>query len=71
MLFSLPPDKRGLPENVSPLFKFPDGILHGKNDFGRIGFGGPCPPANYPHNYRFTLYALSKRLEISSGASKQ
>ena len=71
VLFNLPPDKRGLPENVPPLFKFPDCSLHGKNDFGRIGYGGPCPPAGYPHNYRFTLYALSKRLEMSSGTSKQ
>ena len=29
------------------------------NDFGRPGYGGPCPPKGHgPHHYRFTLYAL-------------
>lgn len=30
-----------------------------KNDFGRPGYGGPCPPRGHgPHRYFFTLYAL-------------
>jgi phosphatidylethanolamine-binding protein (PEBP) family uncharacterized protein len=28
------------------------------NDFGRRGYGGPCPPAGVRHRYRFSLYAL-------------
>lgn len=29
------------------------------NDFGRLGYGGPCPPpAHRPHHYHFTLYAV-------------
>ncbi len=35
--------------------------LQGRNDFGRTGYGGPCPPSGV-HNYRFTLYALSEDL---------
>jgi len=30
-----------------------------RNDFGRSGYGGPCPPPGHgPHRYSFTLYAL-------------
>jgi Raf kinase inhibitor-like YbhB/YbcL family protein len=41
--------------------------LPGRNDFGRIGWGGPCPPSGQ-HRYRFTLYALSAPIEISGEA---
>ena len=39
----------------------------GRNDFGRIGWGGPCPPSG-EHRYRFTLYALSEPIEIAGEA---
>jgi phosphatidylethanolamine-binding protein (PEBP) family uncharacterized protein len=30
------------------------------NDFGRPGYGGPCPPrGDGPHHYRLRLLALS------------
>jgi len=29
-----------------------------RNDFGRPGYGGPCPPAGQTHRYRFQLTAL-------------
>ena len=36
----------------------------GRNDFGRIGYGGPCPPSG-THHYQFTLYALAAPLDLS------
>lgn len=34
------------------------------NDFGNVGWGGPCPPAGDGiHHYRFVLYALDQQLE--------
>lgn len=35
----------------------------GRNDFGRYGYGGPCPPSG-THHYRFTLYALAAPLGL-------
>jgi Raf kinase inhibitor-like YbhB/YbcL family protein len=35
------------------------------NDFGRMGYGGPCPPPGRPHHYRFRLLALDvARLDL-------
>ena len=42
---------------------------HGKNSFGRIGYGGPCPPEGPPHTYRTFVFAVDSFLELSSGAS--
>lgn len=40
--------------------RLPDGALHVVNDFGTIGYGGPCPPPGHgPHRYQFTVHALS------------
>lgn len=41
----------------------------GRNDFGRIGYGGPCPPRGTAHHYVFTLYALTRPLRIPSGSA--
>ena len=32
--------------------------VSGSNDFGKPGYGGPCPPKGKPHRYFFKLYAL-------------
>jgi Raf kinase inhibitor-like YbhB/YbcL family protein len=41
----------------------PDAPSQGRNDFGRIGWGGPCPPSG-THRYTFTLYALAAPLAL-------
>ncbi|MFQ5996441.1 MAG: YbhB/YbcL family Raf kinase inhibitor-like protein [Dehalococcoidales bacterium] len=71
VLFNLPADSRGLPEAVSTQAQLSDGSLQGKNDFGKIGYGGPCPPPGRPHRYQFTLYALDQTLALKAGASKK
>ncbi|MBA7656850.1 hypothetical protein ES703_64777 [subsurface metagenome] len=71
VLFNLPADSRGLPEAMPTQAQLPDGSLQGKNDFGKIGYGGPCPPPGRPHRYQFTLYALDQTLDLKAGASKK
>lgn len=40
----------------------------GSNDFGRAGYGGPCPPSG-SHRYVFTVYALSEATGLAPGFS--
>jgi Raf kinase inhibitor-like YbhB/YbcL family protein len=39
-------------------------LAQGTNDFGHVGYGGPCPPSG-THHYRFTLYALADPLALT------
>ena len=71
VIFNLPPDSRELPEAVPAASQLPSSALQGKNDFGKIGYGGPCPPPGYPHRYRLTLYALDRQLDLKAGSSKK
>ena len=41
----------------------------GENDFGSIGWRGPCPPAGRPHRYVFRLDARGARLELDPGVA--
>ena len=49
----------------------PAGAVQGRTDFGKPGWGGPCPPAgDTPHHYIFTVWALkSERLDLNGEAS--
>jgi len=41
--------------------KLPPGALQVRTDFGKPGYGGPCPPAgDHPHRYLFTVFAVSE-----------
>jgi len=71
VLFNIPPDSRELPEAVPTQAELASGALQGKTDFGRTGYGGPCPPPGRPHRYQFTLYALDQTLDLKGGASKK
>ena len=66
IIYNIPPTARGLPRGIQHLKVLPDGSFQGKNDFGRIGYGGPCPPKGAIHRYYFRLYALKERLTLAS-----
>jgi Raf kinase inhibitor-like YbhB/YbcL family protein len=73
VLFNLPPEVRSLREGLPP--DDPLGLVagtpvrQGENDFGKIGYGGPCPPGG-THRYRFRLFALDTMLELKAGATR-
>jgi Raf kinase inhibitor-like YbhB/YbcL family protein len=70
VLFNLPADTRRLDEGVPPQGTLSTGARQGKNDFGKLGYGGPAPPPGKPHRYYFKLYALDTLLDLPAGATR-
>lgn len=70
VIFNLPPNTAGLPEGVPKQGQLASGARQGKTDFGKVGYGGPCPPPGKPHHYVFTLYALDTEIDVPAGAPR-
>src|SRR5439155_12662308 len=52
VLFDLPAETRELAEGVAKQEQLANGARQGRNDFGKIGYGGPCPPPILPKSLR-------------------
>lgn len=65
VLFDMPASRRDLPEQVPPRDTVEGGGTHGLNDFGTLGWGGPCPPSGM-HQYVFALHALDITLRLGA-----
>lgn len=69
VLYNLPAANIGLVENLPPTEKLTAGGFQGTSDFGKVGYGGPCPPSG-THRYFFKIYALDGELPLKAGATK-
>jgi Raf kinase inhibitor-like YbhB/YbcL family protein len=70
VIYNIPANSSGLPLGVPRNETLDDDVQQGKNDFGRIGYNGPCPPPGKAHRYFFKVYALDTTLSLKSGATK-
>ncbi len=69
VLYNWPASEARFPENIPPKKELENGAQQGINDFRKIGYGGPCPPAG-THRYFFKLYALDNFLRLPPGVTK-
>lgn len=70
VLWGLPGDTLALEENVPKQETLANGAMQGRNDFKKIGYGGPAPPRGPAHRYFFKIYALDNVPELKAGATK-
>lgn len=69
-VWGLAPGTTSLAEGASRSGGLPPAVREGRNDFGRTGWGGPCPPkGDEPHRYRFRVFALREPLDLPAGAA--
>ncbi len=68
VVYNLPASVRQLDEAFPTDAELPDGTKQGTTDFGRTGYGGPCPPSG-THRYFFKLYALERSLPLGLDAT--
>ena len=72
VLFNIPANTHNLPEDAQITAKTiePNTTSVGKNSWGDLRYGGPCPPSG-THRYYFKLYALDTTISLSPGATKE
>lgn len=71
LIWNIPAHLTALPEGVPAREMLETGAHQGRNDFHRIGYGGPCPPPGKTHRYFFRLYALDTVLDLKAGAARK
>ena len=69
VLYDLDPGLTELPAALPRTAAVAGGAVQGKNDFGKLGYGGPCPPRGPAHRYFFRLLALDRQLGLPAGAT--
>lgn len=72
VIFNIPASQRDLNEGIPTAPTLFSGAKQGGNDFGSIGYRGPCPPSGHGvHHYHFTLYALDTLISLEAEATRE
>jgi hypothetical protein len=68
VVFNLPADTTGLPEDASG--NLPHPAVEGENSWNKNEYGGPCPPRGRAHRYYFKVYALDSMLDLPEDTTR-
>ena len=74
VVYGVPASAADLPEKVlkCDTVSTPARAKEGVNDFGKVGYGGPCPPRGHGvHHYHFRLYALDTDLNLAPRVTRK
>ncbi len=69
VLYDIPPNVTEIPQGVPAQYYVPGIGYQGLNDFGKVGYGGPCPPSGPPHEYVIIILALNREIAPGEGVS--
>ena len=71
VIFNIPANVNELKSDAGDLSKniAPEGSVQSMTDFGKPGYGGPCPPPGAPHEYLITVYALKGKIDLDKTAN--
>ena len=68
-VYNIPSGTRSLSGAQSNKVKLKDSTRQAINDFGDVGYSGPCPPEGQEHEYVFFIYAVSEPLDLDDNAT--
>jgi len=72
IIYNIPLNVTSLNEGIEKKANLINGIKQGKNDFGKFGYNGPCPPIGHGyHRYYFKLFALSTEQKFKEGLKRE
>lgn len=71
VVFNIPANITELKSGAGDVSKkmLPKEVIQSITDFGKPGYGGPCPPPGAPHQYLITVYALKSKIDLDKTAS--
>lgn len=69
LAWNIPAGSGELREHLPAVAELPGGTVQGGNSFGKVGYGGPCPPRGQTHRYFLHMYALDRKLTLPAGAT--
>lgn len=71
VIFNIPATVTELKSGAGEVAKklAPKEAIQSVTDFGKPGYGGPCPPPGAPHQYLITVYALKSKIDLDKNAS--
>jgi Raf kinase inhibitor-like YbhB/YbcL family protein len=70
LVYNIPASTAKLAKGIKTAGQIGEGVKFGKNSWGKMEYGGPCPPPGSFHRYFFKLYALDTVLDPAQGAKK-